>query len=72
MRTIKRRKGEWVRLSEHAGARTNRDLKEALRLAAEANDETMSDVLRRALEREVASLLRKVEAKRKRRHLRVA
>ncbi len=64
MRTIKRKR-RWELLLEHAGARVNEDLKTALRLAAQANDETMSAVLRRALERECANLLRKLEQKRR-------
>lgn len=52
-----------TRLLAQAGARMSEDLKEALRLAARANDESMSAVIRRALENETRSLIRKLDRK---------
>lgn len=51
----------WGFLIAQASSRVPEDLKEALRLAALANDVSMSEVLRRALERETKIQISKLK-----------
>lgn len=51
----------WGPLLARASAQLPPNLKEALRLAALANGDSMSEVIRRALERETRSLIRRLK-----------